>query len=359
MKRNIYKVISCFSFFLFFHASAVSVQFVQLNADKKFRTSDVIYFESLLIQNKITLDDISNKDLKNPIYFYFRALINFNNGDDECGLNDLKIALENGVAVAAITLGDIYEVGLFGHEVNTDIALRYYKNAVDLGSVEGKLREAALMYQIHGANDFVVKIYESLASSNHPVALFNLGVIYEKDKDDLEKSIDYYKKASLNGHNDASYNLFVILSSQEHVFHNPTEGYQYLVNAADNGHIESQYHLAVGLIENSEDEDEELKKRGISLMHIVAENKYMYAHKFLADYYSKIIDSEESYFRAEKWLKRAAEGGDDTSLRNLLQLYLAYAELVPSAKTNAAKMQESQSKGSGIKGLVIKGSEPF
>lgn len=100
------------------------------------------------------------------------------------------------------------------HHYTDDLVLfkwfieKYYNASVKAGSIEGAYRTGNFLFNSLSTDDIddkhknrdVLKYYNIAAEKDHPQAIYNIGVIYEKGYDgqtiDLKKAKEYYKRAA-------------------------------------------------------------------------------------------------------------------------------------------------------------------
>jgi uncharacterized protein len=162
---------------------------------------------------------------------------------DVISLKDMTRFAENSSTEAMISLGDMY---YFGHDTiaNVALAIKWYRRAADMNSVEA-MYTLAYIYKEHN-NDEYNKWYSKAVSNheflneldkannalmgdtyyfgrhgvqNHDLAIkyykqsadapsmHNLGVIYERIKEDKLESIQWYKKGHEQGYASSTFNL--------------------------------------------------------------------------------------------------------------------------------------------------------
>lgn len=310
---------------------ANKVKFIVLEEDQKFRNPTFNQQEKSIIAGEVSEETLKVLSDENPLALYYRSIIQLNKGAISNGVSNLELAARCGVIAAMISLGDLYSDNELVPR-NLDLALKQLERAGASGSIVGELKTASLLLEIEGPSERVLAIYNKLAQKENKDALFNLGVISEVYFEDLNEAIKYYQLAADAGHLDAMFNLALMYSDPSLEKHSSSNGYKYLVMAAENGHPEAKYLLADGLIQSNK---EDMIIEGIRVMSSAALDGFVPAQAFLGGYYSEQISSEEDYYIAEKWMKMAAENGDKVSKQNLLQLYIAFSEVIPSAKNQA------------------------
>lgn len=128
----------------------------------------------------------------------------------------IRSAAEGGHAQAQFTLGSMYAFGQGGLTQSRDEARAWYERA---------------------------------AAQNHPVALYNLGLYYDKGlgvTQDRTRALDYYKRGAAAGDAKAAYNAGEMLFRGEGVPADPTTGIAYMEQSARQNTAKAQ--LSLGFI---------------------------------------------------------------------------------------------------------------
>lgn len=104
------------------------------------------------------------------------------------------------------------------------------------------LEDAHSAYK-NGDIKIAIKLYKESARKNNDEAYFKLGTIYyigKVVKRDINKAMDYFKKAASYDHIKSKYNVAVIYGLKQYKFHSYKKAYKILLELAQDGHAKAQ-----------------------------------------------------------------------------------------------------------------------
>lgn len=130
-------------------------------------------------------------------------------GQAKKSLQVLNELVDNKFDYAMLEIGNIYESGIGDVEQDLKKALQWYEKALnsDLESEAEPLLRMARIYLYGPLNiekdyDLAIKLYSSDCLSSSPVALLNLGLIYENGWGvdiNFDRALEYYKTSAKEG----------------------------------------------------------------------------------------------------------------------------------------------------------------
>lgn len=146
-----------------------------------------------------------------------------------------------------ITDDDINE--LYSQAIKGDLeALEELKEEAKKGHVEARFNVGIVYLCEHGDFEQAFKwLYLSASEQNHPLAQYNIGVMYEKGgwlQTNTNKALEWYKKAAKQKHPLARYNIGKIYEHGKGVDINADRAFKYYRKAAEQQHPMSQYIVA-------------------------------------------------------------------------------------------------------------------
>ncbi len=122
-----------------------------------------------------------------------------------------------------------------------------YKEAAETGNLNAQF-QLGYCYS-HGIgtevnNERAFESYKIAAKRGHNIAQYNLALLYENVKKDLNEAFYWYNKAIENGNLDAKYQLGYLYLNGIGVEINKERAFELFKEAAEKGHNDSQYILA-------------------------------------------------------------------------------------------------------------------
>lgn len=133
--------------------------------------------------------------------------------------------------------------------------LRFLSAALALGfvlvtsprtGVSGPFEDGAAAHAI-GNYRHAVELWLPLAEAGDPRAQFSLGIAHQRGEglpQDLEKALDWYRKAADKGYARAQYNLAVMYHRGQGVPQNHEQAAKWYREAAERGEANAQFNLA-------------------------------------------------------------------------------------------------------------------
>ncbi|MDR1165768.1 MAG: sel1 repeat family protein [Deltaproteobacteria bacterium] len=219
----------------------------------------------------------------------------------------LLVEAEKGNANAMLTIGNIYERGLYGNRRNFGKALEWYQKAADAGL---------------------------------PAGFFNVGISFEVGQGtapDSQVAFENFVKAAEKGLPIAKQKLGELYLSGEGVIADPAAAVRYLTEAGQDGLSESDFLLARLYLNGLSGVKLDVKK-GLDLINQLADKKYPIALNELgAISYLGTFEQPKDYKKAEAYFLQAADLGSGDAMKNLGALYLNGDDANPPNQTDALK----------------------
>jgi tetratricopeptide (TPR) repeat protein len=197
----------------------------------------------------VPVEDFLKLDENDLIY-----IIEFCYGDDDniVDLFNYCIANKNTEDTKIMcALGCLYESGRVTTEANYDKAIKYYKMAVEKGSV-GAMHELGHIYCEIDAEDFEndydegIKYLKMAIEKGCGKSMFDLGWLYQHGKGvakNIDVAIKYYKMAVEKGNSDAMLILGDIYIDGKNIEKNFEEAIKYYKMAIEKGDKHAMYDL--------------------------------------------------------------------------------------------------------------------
>ena len=155
--------------------------------------------------------------------------------------------------------------------------------------------------EAYGDGDYptAIKVFTPLAEKDkNPRAQFNLGLLYDHEKD-YKQSEKWYKLAAENGVTQAQFNLGLKYNNGEGIEKDVKKAMNWWRKAAENGHAQAQYNLGVKYIEG--DGVPPNIEEAVKWTRNAAEQGYVLAQFNLGLLY-KEEGAKQDYILAYKWL---------------------------------------------------------
>ncbi|MCK5843391.1 MAG: sel1 repeat family protein, partial [Victivallales bacterium] len=212
------------------------------------------------------------------------------------GLGKLEKTAATGDSIAQLRLGNAYYFGRRGAQINYDLAFKWYKRAVDSGSISALFNLGLCHDAGHGTekNEFkAFECYKEAAEVGLPQAKFNLALLYHKGvRDGSGRMPRVPRNAKL------AQKLLIELCDKEF-----TPAYRELAKIFLDSHKKSEHAKARPLLEKA------------------AANGDAIAMNLLSDCFSKGVGSAKNEPESVKWLKKAAANGSVEATGKLAYRY--------------------------------------
>ena len=188
------------------------------------------------------------------------------------------------------------------------------RHALDANSEDLDVQfQAAIEVGIHeAAEPSPLAALQRLAENNDADAQFRLAVVYDCadvfPKDQAALSLDWYRRAAIQGHLDAQYMLGLMLLDGRRTDRDIAQGEQWVRQAAEQGHVGAQYRLGVMHREGSGVPQDDVI--AAQWFRKAAEGKSLSAQHDLGLLYAKGRGVAQDDVQAFHWYSKAA---DDTS----------------------------------------------
>lgn len=160
-----------------------------------------------------------------------------------------KRAADTGHANALFALGEIYDSGEDGC-YNHEESVKWYNRAAELGDIHLKYKVGAVLLQSKDRSTAdsadAVRWLTEAANAGNPKANYALALAFEDGlgvQKDKTKAIAYYKAAAENGHVDAQYHYGQFLESQDNS--DKQEVFEWYHKAATRNHVEALYRVGL------------------------------------------------------------------------------------------------------------------
>jgi TPR repeat protein len=161
-----------------------------------------------------------------------------------------RIADNPNDAPALTLMGELYRTGL-GVRRDLTVAASYYKLAMDRGDTPAAFALGRAYLEGAGVEKDLAKAqqaFEKAAINNHAGALYNLGVMaMDANIADFPKAAEYFRRASEQGDNDATYALAMLYKEGTGVAKDRQKAVQLLKVAAEEQHISSMVDYAIAV----------------------------------------------------------------------------------------------------------------
>ena len=205
-----------------------------------------------------------------------------------------------GNSTAFFNLGKIHETGIFGAEQNTELALDYYKKAVEQGNVDA-LVNMGNIYNRQGDHEKSFNAWNEAAEKKNPRAMNNLGLAYLEGTGHVQQNYDmaiglFTESASL-GNVTAVNNLADIHYSGQGVLQNYPEAAKLYHFAASKGNLESMHSLA------------DMLNKGTGIDKNPKESSYWYKKSAEAGYMPSVREYGYMLYKGEGGLKKNKKEG--------------------------------------------------
>lgn len=242
--------------------------------------------------------------------------------DNITDIQELILEATNGDCYAQCDLGQLYRLGQHV-EQNYNIAAEWFEKSANNGVARAQQELGALYHHGNGVKqcDATAKIwYEKSAEQGDSAAQSCLGMLYllgEGIDKDLVKAKSFLIKAAEQDYSRAQFNLGVIARDDEN---NLEEALQWFEKAANNGHVDAEYTLALYFLN---DEKFFNLDNGLFWLQKAATDDSIEAQSTLgfaflnADY-----GLEEDPEKALYWITMAAEQGDEEATEFLASLLM-------------------------------------
>jgi TPR repeat protein len=219
----------------------------------------------------------------------------------------LLVEAEKGNAQTMLTIGNLYESGIYGAPRNYGKALEWYTKAAQAGLPEG---------------------------------FYNVGISYEIGQGttpDPTKAFESFLKAADMGFPLAKQKLGELYLSGTGVLASPEKAITYLTQAGDEGLPASYFVLARTYLTGSNNVPQDTKK-GLDILNKLANEDYSVAQNelgaitFLGQY-----DQPKDYNKAKDLFTKGAEQGNGDAMKNLGALLLDESDKRVPNRTDALK----------------------
>jgi len=135
--------------------------------------------------------------------------------------------------------------GFDGQDPNPSEALKYYKQAADIGEIKGAWHAGRMLYngfdgQAPNPSE-AFKYFKLAADLGHDISTHNIGILFQQGFDgqapDLYKALSYFKIAASLGNREAANNAaYLLWNGFKEESPNPSEALKYFIRGAELGH---------------------------------------------------------------------------------------------------------------------------
>lgn len=199
-------------------------------------------------------------------------------------------------------------------------AYQLYLKAADAGDYWCQFRVAWMANNAEGVTknvDTARKYYTMSANQGYNYAQYNLGVIYEEEKNYAE-AYKWYRKAAAQDHDSAMYWLGVLLRDGKGCSKDEKEAHSWFMKlAAKNdkralGAVGNDYYYGRG-VEVDLPKSVEYYRKAADLGHVYSQYSLGYAYE-----YGKGVTANLD--EAKRWYRKAADGGNESARKALERL---------------------------------------
>jgi len=222
----------------------------------------------------------------------------------------------------------------FGHGTtqNYQHAFECYRKSAELGNADG-MNHLASMYE-KGVGcilnmEEAIRYYKAAVELKSLDARYNLGTLYYHHPiyDDVPAAIGLFRKAAEGGHLAAQTKLASLYESgvEKHLQPNIQTSIKWYRKAATEGYLEAKNNLAVILLKNS-DVDSKEYHQAITLLTEASQAGHAPSQNNLGHCYEFGKGVEKNDARAVEWYKKSASQGHSASFINLGYLQMKRRE---------------------------------
>lgn len=195
----------------------------------------------------------------------------------------------------------------------------FYKNRVNLGSVDAMLQLAKLFLyyscdyshvdfctaNFNVALEWLTKavLKGSVEAMYQIASLYDNAQSYGQD-DDIEMAEVWYAKAAENGHANAQYRLGILLLSGDVSLLDKITGPVLIYKAAKNGHQAAEYEMGEAFIQYN-------KKLSVDLFYSAAQKGHFMSQFKMAQIFHKGVVKTKDYDQAFYWYTKVAQIGSE------------------------------------------------
>lgn len=216
----------------------------------------------------------------------------------------IKEASKMGYIPAIYSMGIGYRENKNGVKTNIKRAYESFQKCAEAEYHPGEYQFAYMIENGIGCQkdvDKAIKYYKRAADGGEAKAMFNLGLIYDKNKKyhNTEQAIKYYQEAADKGIKEAFFNLGMIYKDGEDIEKDITKAKEYLATAADKGVVNAQFWS----YKINKDSD---MTTAIKYLQMAADNEHGKAMCILGNFLVDGVNVEKDVNQGISYLAKAA-----------------------------------------------------
>ncbi|EAY02717.1 hypothetical protein TVAG_440960 [Trichomonas vaginalis G3] len=220
------------------------------------------------------------------------------------GMMMIKEASKMGYIPAIYSMGIGYRENKNGVKTNIKRAYESFQKCAEAEYHPGEYQFAYMIENGIGCQkdvDKAIKYYKRAADGGEAKAMFNLGLIYDKNKKyhNTEQAIKYYQEAADKGIKEAFFNLGMIYKDGEDIEKDITKAKEYLATAADKGVVNAQFWS----YKINKDSD---MTTAIKYLQMAADNEHGKAMCILGNFLVDGVNVEKDVNQGISYLAKAA-----------------------------------------------------
>jgi len=259
----------------------------------------------------------------NALLHHGIALIN--KDQVEAGLDFIHQAVDKGLAVAAITLAELYSGRFPQVPADTKASNDWYKKAAELDAQYLSLLTLPNLLSPEAQTREDLEMLEAQLKPNAEAGdaafQYELGLLYERQPlldPNATQAIDWFEKAAAQQHPDADYHLGALYWHDKRVTSDFAKARQYFEKAAANGDELAKEHLGNMLL-TGQGGPKDVARAEALLSEQAEDNDFRQFYLGRRFFYGE--DFPVDYVKARYWLTKSCEAGNSfaqVTLANLL-----------------------------------------
>lgn len=237
-----------------------------------------------------------------------------------------EIGLDRNDLFAQMYLGDVYRDGRFSK--NYERSFFWYSKAADQGQNRAEYYVANMSVVGAGTPQNVprgVRLLEKVAESDHMGAIYNLGKIYKRGfniPQNHREAVKWFQRNAERGHVESMFELADSYEKGFGVERSPSKALEWYRVASEHNHVESIARAGVLNILHREVSDNFNLNEGLEFLIKAAEEGHLESQLRLGDiYYAGNYGIPKDYLIAVKYYEMAANQNDQSAYKKLSFVY--------------------------------------